>query len=592
MPQVHHVWGLLARKADVYYPHSAALVPWLVQALSRLSQTPVSVETRRPIADLTEMLILWERRRSAESDSRPEVTKMETDSDAAKTDGAKADPAKTDVSRVVQPMLPRHQEIVLMFLTHTACQSADLQNGAGLAQRCLSLLEDALRDPAWVGTNINVGRFDKVLSTMPSDPAQALGNHYMALRVLALLFTHLPRDVAVAKAAQLRAGLAAALQCRIPRITTVVCDLLKLLVGLYPINTIADRTAAPELDALYRGLRTGLEDAVGQFERGTATSNMTQSLQASLAQLTAIAAMEPAFMVEVAPTLMKILQKVNKDLVPTAPIAPTTPPPQTTLSDETVKLVAVCLDLLAPHPTALDPTLRKTLLTSIGNFLDKTSSTTLLQSIVSLVAAWMPLPDSVLPFRDRMVLSRLVNAYGKRFAKDPSLTAFLTMVLAAFRDPAQANSEITVRLEPGFLMGLRAADGTLRESFFRVFDQGNAGAGLFNRLEWCLSDRTCKWDSARSTFWLKHVLDVVLSGGGSASPIPPCAAALPPLQLRRGTVALSLSSHAAGLLAADREWFATKAGAAAEFVASLRSLCHVQPQLAFDLWVLLFPQVW
>lgn len=45
---VHHVWALIGRRADVYYPYSGTLLPWLIQSLSRLSQSPVTVEMRRP----------------------------------------------------------------------------------------------------------------------------------------------------------------------------------------------------------------------------------------------------------------------------------------------------------------------------------------------------------------------------------------------------------------------------------------------------------------------------------------------------------------------------------------------------------------
>ena len=60
----HHAWSLIQRKPDVYYTHSAILIPWLVQSLSRLSQSPPTVDTRRPTTDLAELIIQWEIRRS------------------------------------------------------------------------------------------------------------------------------------------------------------------------------------------------------------------------------------------------------------------------------------------------------------------------------------------------------------------------------------------------------------------------------------------------------------------------------------------------------------------------------------------------
>ncbi len=566
--QVHHVWAIIIRKADVYFTHSAVLVPWLVQSLSRLSQTPVTVETRKPVADLAELIILWELRRVKEA-----------------TEAGKS---------TVSAMLPRHQEIVLMFLTHTACQAADLQTGLALAERCLVLLDSALKEPVWVNTNISVARFDKVLGSIPAEQSQPMGNHLMALKVLILLFTRLPTEVALSKAVQLRAGLTHAIQSRLPRVVISLCDVLKLTVGMYPINGPADRAPLAELDSLYRALRTSIDDSISLFER---TSNIAP-VQASLTQLQAIATLEPSFIVECSAALMKVVQKIQKDQAG-APSVPGVVPvaAQMSMSEDTVKQLAIALDLLAPHTLALEVTMRKALLSCVASFLDKTTSPVLVASIVNMVTLWMPLSDAALPYKDRaVVLHRLMSAYTKRFAKDPSVTQMLSMVLASFRDPAMANSDITARLEPGFMMGLHSSDRETREAFFNLFDQDNAGAGLFGRVDWCLSERTCKWDSARGFFWLKFVLDAVLAAATPTALQPSSGASrLPAVRVKRiapQAVAAEQAELCSAVMAADRAWFAENACTGADMVTALRALCHQNNQLAYDIWVQIFPQVW
>ena len=55
---------------------------------------------------------------------------------------------------------------------------------------------------------------------------------------------------------------------------------------------------------------------------------------------------------------------------------------------------------------------------------------------------------------------------------------------------------------------------------------------------------------------------------------------------------LEVSASCATLLAADRAWFAANAPTAADLTAALRTLCHVEPQLALDLGLHVFPQAW
>jgi hypothetical protein len=121
--------------------------------------------------------------------------------------------------------------------------------------------------------------------------------------------------------------------------------------------------------------------------------------------------------------------------------------------------------------------------------------------------------------------------------------------------------------------------------------------GLFNRLEWCLSERTCKWDAGRGTFWLKHVLDVALSAATPNFAVDSCGWAMSSGHLSRtGTSASGVvpmyTPEFVQALSEDKAWFASTTRTMLDLVAPLRTLCHLQPQLAFDLWVAIFPQIW
>jgi hypothetical protein len=69
---------------------------------------------------------------------------------------------------------------------------------------------------------------------------------------------------------------------------------------------------------------------------------------------------------------------------------------------------------------------------------------------------------------------------GRPLTVQDAIPELLQLVLDVFRTPALANSEMTVRLESGFMLGLRAVDLETREAFFALFDHDNAGQ------VWCL----------------------------------------------------------------------------------------------------------
>ena len=67
----------------------------------------------------------------------------------------------------------------------------------------------------------------------------------------------------------------------------------------------------------------------------------------------------------------------------------------------------------------------------------------------------------------------------KRFPDDLELNGqFLEMVNFVYRDESLKGSELTSKLEPAFLSGLRCVQPQIRSKFFEVFD-----ASMRKRLE-------------------------------------------------------------------------------------------------------------
>ena len=64
--QTQHIWTMLVRHADVFYPHRMVLVTWIAQSLTRQSASS-QTDNRRLALDVIDMLIKWEQRSISEA---------------------------------------------------------------------------------------------------------------------------------------------------------------------------------------------------------------------------------------------------------------------------------------------------------------------------------------------------------------------------------------------------------------------------------------------------------------------------------------------------------------------------------------------
>ena len=75
---------------------------------------------------------------------------------------------------------------------------------------------------------------------------------------------------------------------------------------------------------------------------------------------------------------------------------------------------------------------------------------------------------------------KLMQNVEKRFPTDNDLNGqFLELVNYIYRDESLSGSELTSKLEPAFLAGLRCSQPHVREKFFEVRGEDNSHLPLF-----------------------------------------------------------------------------------------------------------------
>ena len=101
------------------------------------------------------------------------------------------------------------------------------------------------------------------------------------------------------------------------------------------------------------------------------------------------------------------------------------------------------------------------------------------------------------------------------WAQSPPLGAALSSRWHSFhcRDETLCGSELTAKLEPAFLSGLRCAQPLIRAKFFEVFDN-SMKRRVYERLLYVTCSQN--WEAMGSHFWIKQCIEV---GGRAALPL-------------------------------------------------------------------------
>ena len=94
--------------------------------------------------------------------------------------------------------------------------------------------------------------------------------------------------------------------------------------------------------------------------------------------------------------------------------------------------------------------------------------------------------------------------------------AFMDLILAIYKDPALARTELTARLEPAFLMGCRCADVAVRREFLALFD-ASLTRSVPARVLYLLGHQNWSWMAEH--YWLHQVLDLVLAAVDTTPPL-------------------------------------------------------------------------
>uniref|UniRef100_A0AAR2M514 Transformation/transcription domain associated protein n=1 Tax=Pygocentrus nattereri TaxID=42514 RepID=A0AAR2M514_PYGNA len=544
VPQLVHILHLIVQHFRVYYPVRHHLVQHMVSAMQRLGFTPsVTIEQRKLAVDLAEVVIKWELQRikdqQPESEADPSAGGEGTSSGSGGVKRGMSVDSAQDVKRfrsatgsvgtvfgrsqsmpgsetlLTKPVEKQHTDTVVNFLIRIACQVNDTSvagsPGELLSRRCVNLMKTALRPDMWPRAELKLQWFDKLLMTVEQPNQANFSNICTGLEILSFLLTVLQSPAILAHFKPLQRGIAACMTCGNTKVLRAVHSLLSRLMSIFPTEPSTSSVASKyeELESLYAAVGKVIYEGLTNYEKAT-SANPTQ-LFGTLMILKSACSYNSSYIDRLISVFMRSLQKMVREH-----LSPQTNPGATETSAVTSELVMLSLDLVKTRLSVMNMEMRKNFIQVIlTSLIEKSPDPKILRAVVKIVEEWVknnsPMAANQMPnLREKSILLvKMMTYIEKRFPDDLELNAqFLDLVNYVYRDENLSGSDITSKLEPAFLSGLRCAQPLIRAKFFEVFD-ASMKRRVYERLLYiCCSQN---WEAMGSHFWIKQCIELLLA---------------------------------------------------------------------------------
>ncbi|PIK62231.1 putative transformation/transcription domain-associated protein [Apostichopus japonicus] len=517
------------------------LIQTIVYSIQRLGYTQnSSMEHRKLVVDLVEVIIKWELQRiKDEEQSNTETPK-----------------SSTDPNRQVDKV---HSDSVVNFLIRLACQVNESGASVGspgeqLSRRCMGLLKMALRPEVWPTSDLRLSFLDKIFSidsefmfdldcnfsgkaggtrwvgvwgvcggpevwptsdlrlsfldkifSSIDQPTQInFGNICAGLDVLNFLLTIMDKQAILTSLKPLQRGIVKCMTCDNTKVIRSVHSLLVRLMGIFPTEPGSSSIASKfeELEALYAGVGKIIYEGLTAYEKA-ANGTPTPRLFGTLMILKAACTTNVSYIDRLISVFMRALQKMAREH-----LQPTTTEPNSFASE----LLVISLDLVKNRVCVMSTEMRRNLVHSIlAALIEKSADAKVLKTIVRMVEEWVKaktptvINQSFSPKEKTVLLVKLMQYVEKRFPDEADLNAqFLELVNWVY---SPGRSELTSKLEPAFLAGLRCPQPLIRAKFFEVFNN-SIRRRLFDRLLYIIDSQN--WEAMGTHYWLKQCMELVL----------------------------------------------------------------------------------
>ncbi|GLT44576.1 hypothetical protein SLA2020_184620 [Shorea laevis] len=526
------------------------------------------------------------------------------------------------------------EEMIINFLIRVALviEPKDKEASA-MYKQALDLLSQALE--VWPNANVKFNYLEKLLNSIqPSqskDPSTALAQ---GLDVMNKVLEKQPHLFIRNNITQINQILEPCFKLKILDVGKSLCSLLKMVFLTFPLDVA---TTPVEVKLFYQRVDDLIQKQINTVTAPQATSEDNSTIAISFVLLVINTLVEGHKSID-PQILVRILQRLVRDMGSSAGShlrqgQRTDPDSAVTSSRQGADIGAVICNLKSVlkliSEKVMCVTECKKSVTQILNALlsEKGTDASVLLCIVDAIKGWIEGEFSkpgtpigyVAVFTPKEIVSLLqkISQVDKQNFSPTALEEwdrkYLHLLYGICADsnkfsyPPSLPQEVFQKVERQYMLGLRAKDPEIRMKFFLLYHQ-SLEKTLFKRLQFIIQIQD--WEALSDVFWLKQGLDLLLAILVEDKPItlaPNSARVLTlvglgsvpdnsgmQLQVTEVPDCSEEASLTLDNLVSKHAQFLNQMSKlqVADLVIPLRELAHTDANVAYHLWVLVFPIVW
>ncbi|KXS94318.1 hypothetical protein AC578_10812 [Pseudocercospora eumusae] len=619
VPQLTSIYHFLVRHPDLFYEARDGFAQIIIPSISKVVQLPnPSADSRRLALNLFTLIWQWEERTVREHGSL---------AGGESTADGKQNPKKAAVANsalrlvfikyMVQfiATLPERFPVSPPKSKDTPASSSQQQPHETVT-KSLDLLSKLLSPPYWDDLDIDT-MFPKVTEQiLCTDHKQEEKVEIWTTRVvntiqiLKVLLSSRPDEWVIARLPQLQKLLAKPLKSETPEIQDalhnavfqehVVPKLPPILKrALDPIPVQAPDDELPDADS-------PTEEFTGFLttEAGNLLNN--GSHVAGINILWIMAQRKPEDVDTHTAALLKTLQtKLAKDhlaslMHPQQMMAQGMQNAQPTPQEAqiTVDMIIKVIEMLSARISTLGES-RRPYLSVLASLVERSTNNALCEKILSQVENWVfNSPEPVPTLKEKTAVLQKMLLFESR--PDQTLyTKFMNLVIRIYEDPKITRSELAVRMEHAFLIGLRSQDIDMRTRFMGIYDKA-LSRSTSNRFYKLISEQ--QWDVLGDSFWLSQVIHLMFGSFDQHAPIHlhqedfkclPASKAVSTYISDTRVNDIMVDDSLEELMVDERRFMMEISTVRArEVLVPLAEIQHTDWTLAHDIWVAYFKMCW
>ncbi|KAI9779803.1 MAG: hypothetical protein M1835_004619 [Candelina submexicana] len=646
LQQLMSIFHFLVKHPDLFYESREQFAPLIIQSLSKIAQPvpqqttqPSSNETKRLALNLITLILQWEERRV--KGTGPAVPRATSESPQSKKRKAEASGESAALDRPEFQISAPLRTVLINYLVQVICAlterypvpsaktkepvSSHAQQPTSSEDMCskaMKLLHVLLLPEYW--SDLDIKLYPKVMELVlasektdkPDD--KFLTNIVNTLQVIRVIVNMRPTEWLVAHLPQLQKLLEKPLRSENPEIQDCLHaagekiaseDKLKPLV-----QRILDAVPEDKPDEEEPDQETPTAEFV-IFLSAIATETLAAGNHiSSINILWTLSRRKPKELDAHIPQVMKALQlKLAKDHLATygmnnAPVAGAggLRPGEAGASNTSdqhemqiqIDLILKTIEFISMRMSILGE-LRRQFLSVLASLVERSQNETLCLKILEMAEGWVF--DSSEPWptlKEKNAVLQKMLLFENR-PNSELLTKFLDLIIRIYEDPKITRTELTVRLEHAFLIGTRAQNVDLRNRFMAIFDRSLTRSANA-RLSYVLTSQ--QWDTLAESFWLAQANQLIF---GAVEMTNNAQLHHEDFTTFRASELFSVSpkdprkdsmmiDDKAEEFFASHKRFVTEIGdvKVCDLLKPLGQLQHTDPNVAYQVWVALFPLCW